>query len=344
MPKLKLTTWNVQWMNRFFETSPKGSTKIKANADEVSNRVAGVIAHIKPDILGIQEGPSSKARMKSFVRKYLNDEFDVYSVESGTQSNHALVRKGIGINVRQLPQSHKVYEYLSRRVGFYTWTEVEKKRSRKIPRKPVVLSLSTPSKPNEKVELMVFHTKSKISDLRKADQWKNRDVKAIVDALESRQQLSGELAAIRRYLTHAVLSQRVEGCILMGDLNDGPNRDIFEAEFLLTNIVDELRGGFHREEALMHHALERKWLDPDYALSYTADFKDPTQDDKLVKVLLDHIMVTTSIRHGGAAFRIRTRDGKIEHEAFEAQVKNSGNRRNERPSDHIPVTTFLHYS
>ena len=346
MATLKLTTWNIQWMNKLFQSSPKGSTRFKDSAtiDQTCNRIASVIQSISPDILGVQEGPSSNDRMSAFVKAYLASAYDVYSVPCGTQSNHALVKKSIPIGIKQLPLSHKAYRYLARNVEFYTWTEVKKQTSKKIPRKPVVLSLTAPNRPSERVELMIVHSKSKISKLRNRKQWESRDVNAIIDALLSRQRLSGELAAIRRYLTHAVLSKRAQGCILVGDLNDGPNRDIFEEKFLLSNIVDELRGGFHREAALMHHALSCEWLDSDYAKAYTATFKDPTQDNKLVRVLLDHIMVSTSVIHGDAPFKVAATDGLIEHDVFEKNLKKSDGKRHERPSDHIPVTTTLRYS
>ena len=345
MPTLKLTTWNIEWMNKLFQTKPKGSTKFKtpATIDETCKRIVGVIDEIAPDILGVQEGPSAKGRMTRFVKDYLGNGYDIYFVPSGSQSNYALVKKGIPIGVKQLPLSHKIYDYLSRDVAFYTWTEVKKETSKNIPRRPVVLSLTAPGKPSEKVELMIFHTKSKISKLRNRKQWDNRDMPAIVDALLSRQRLSGELHTIRRYLTHAVLSKRAEGCILIGDLNEGPNRDIFEEKFLLTNIVDELRGGFHREEALMHHALTRDWLDPDYAKAWTAEFEDATQGGKTVQILLDHIMASASVIHGKAPFRISSKDGIIEHDAFKKHLKKMDGKRHERPSDHIPVTTKLRY-
>ena len=346
MATLKLTTWNIEWMNKLFQTNPSGSTKFKTapTINETCARIAGVISDISPDILGIQEGPSSKARMKAFVKKYLDDRFDVYSIPSGIQSNHALVKKGIAIDVRQLPLSHNIYEYLTRNVEFYTWTQIQRATSKRIPRKPVVLSLTAPSRPSEQIELMVFHTKSKFSKLRDSKLWEVRDIDAIVDALLTRQRLSSELAAIRRYLTHAIRSKRVVGCILVGDLNDGPNRDIFEDKFLLTNIVDELRGGFHREDSLMHHALTSDWLDPDHAKAYSAEFEDPMQGDRVVKVLLDHIIVSTSVKYGDAPFKVAPQDGLIEHDVFEKYLKNSGKKRHERPSDHVPVTTKLHYS
>lgn len=342
MARFKLTTWNIEWMNKLFETSGvrfKSSQSVK----DTCERIAAVFADLNADIVGVQEGPSKKAKMKLFVQNYLNNDYDIFYIPSGSQSNYALVKRGFPLRVRQLPLNHKIYEYLSRDVEFYTWTEVKKESSKKIPRRPVVLSLSKPEAPDETVELMVFHTKSKISKLRSRRQWEERDVEAIVDALRSRQRLSGELAAVRRYLSHAILSQRTKGCIVIGDLNEGPNRDIFEEKFLLTNIVDELRGGFHREEALMHHVLRRNWLDPDMAQAYTAEFPDPTRDMKITKTLLDHILVSTSVKHGPSPIRVEEESGLIEHEVFERYVKNSGRKRAERPSDHRPVSAFFRY-
>jgi len=344
MPEIKLTTWNIKWMNKLFV---KDAAKFAAGPKITQRleRIAAVIKDIDPDILGVEEGPKHKKQLKHFVRHHLDSAYDVFTVSSGAQSNHALVRKGIDLTVKQRRETHKIYEYLSRNVEYYTWTEVSKQSSKKIPRKPLVLTLSTKSAPGKVVELMVFHTKSKISDLRSRKQWEERSKKenipAIVDALESRQQLSGELAAIRRYLTHAILSKRAVGCILVGDLNDGPHRDIFEEKFLITNIVDELRGGFHREEALMHHALKRKWLDPDYKLSYTAKFSDPTRDGKTVEVMLDHIMVSSDIMHGNSPIKLVKSSGTIEHDIFEAH---GGDKRSTEPSDHRPVSARFKFT
>lgn len=328
-------------MNRLFVTD-KTTYRPGAAKQETRERIAAVFNDLEADIIAVQEGPKHKRQMAKFSKDYLDDGFDIYHIYSGTQNNCVLVRKGFEVGVKQFTERHKVYEYLSRGVDYYTWTNVEKENSKKIPRKPVVLSL-TPPDSDGTVELMAFHTKSKISKLRSKKQWEERDLEAIVSALESRQRLSGELVAVRNYLTHAILSQRTKGCILVGDLNEGPNRDIFEQKFLITNIVDELRGGFHREEALMHHALSREWLDPSRAKAYTAEFNDATQDGKKVKVLLDHIMVTSGIKGTKAPIRLVKGSGFIEHEVFERHVKNSGNARDERPSDHIPVSAKFRY-
>ncbi len=89
----------------------------------------------------------------------------------------------------------------------------------------------------------------------------------------------------------------------------------------------------------MHHALPQEAIQPGRKLAYTAKFSDPTRDGKVVKVLLDHIMVTTGIRHGGAPLRLVSNSGKIEHEVFDSWVSGS-----KKPSDHRPVSAKFKYS
>jgi hypothetical protein len=140
---------------------------------------------------------------------------------------------------------------------------------------------------------------------------------------------------LRRYVTHGILSRRTCGMMLLGDFNDGPKRDVFEEHFLIHNIIDEFRASFRREAALLHHALPRQQLVG--AKASTARFRDPTQD---TRVMLDHILVTTGISTGDAGMRVLAADGRIEHEIFDRQVQGRANGRQQRPSDHRPVSIF----
>ena len=346
MSTLKIASFNIEWMVNLFrpneaafwpaESKSTGLGRKPNNVPLVCERIAGTIRAVDPDILGIQEGPPLQEQLALFVRNYLDDAYDVYSMPDGRQSNHALVRKSLPLKITQVPSSHAIYRHLERKVEYYTWGEIKKARMEKFTRKPVVLQLDTP---DGAIEIMVFHTKSKISKLKNRNQWITREKDAVLDALRSRQKLSAEMAAVRRYLSHAILSKRATGIILMGDLNDGPLRDIFEEQFLIHSIVDELRGGFHREAALMHHtisALEDKNC-------YTAKFPDPTRDGKIVTVLLDHIMATTGIITGKGALRLRKGSGKIEHDAYDEHTTNNGRNGDDRPSDHRPVSAIFHY-
>jgi hypothetical protein len=348
MATLKIASFNVEWMVNLFksrqakfwpkESKSRGLGRKPKDVPLVCGRIAGVINDMKADIIGIVEGPPLKSQLELFVRKYLNNDYKVFSMPDGLQSNHALVRKNLPLKVEQIPSSHAIYKHLSRKVEYYTWGEVKKARLDKFTRKPVVLKIT---KGRASIEVMVFHTKSKIAKLKNVKQWTSRDKSAIVDALRSRQKLSAEMAAVRRYLTHSILSKRSKGCILMGDLNDGPNRDVFEQQFLIHNIVDELRGGFHREVALMHHALPQSLLNSKDA--YTAKFKDPTQNKKIVKVMLDHILVTSSLLNGEVPLQLAPTKGKIEHKVYEKYLKGTGKNADDRPSDHRPVSAIFKY-
>lgn len=343
MPKIKVASFNVEWMVNLFkpnkaefwpdESKSKGLGRKPKNVPAVCEKLAGVIRAVDPDILGILEGPPLKEQMALFAKQYLNDQYEVFSMPDGAQSIHALVRKGLGLSVNHVPSNHAIYKHLERKLEYYTWGEVKKARLEKFTRKPVVLQVD---KEEKKVEIMVFHTKSKISRLKKKEDWTLRRKPLIVDALRSRQKLSAEMTAVRRYLSHAILSKRATGCILMGDLNDGPHRDVFEELFLIHNIVDELRGGFHREAALMHHALPQELLIS--KAGYTAEFPDPTQDGKITRVLLDHILVSDALLSGTGPLQLIKDSGKIEHDAYEQYVTGSGKKADDRPSDHRPVS------
>jgi hypothetical protein len=100
-----------------------------------------------------------------------------------------------------------------------------------------------------------------------------------------------------------------------------------------------LTGGTGRdngEPALMHHALPFKELDNEEGRGFTAEFNEPTEKDKLVKVLLDHILVATLILDGDAPLHLVKNSGRIEHEAYKAEL--AGREAHERPSDHRPVS------
>ena len=347
MAVLKIANLNAEWMVNFFkpntdefwpkESKTPGLGSKPKDVQQVCTRLAGVIKDLDADIIGIEEGPPEKKQMEAFVNKFLGGKYKVCSMPDGRQSNHALVRKGIsGLTVKQMPGTHPIYSHLGKKVEYFKWGDLKKEKLQlnKFTRKPVVLRIS---KNNKSVEIFIFHTKSKISKLKTKKQYTQRDREAMIDALRSRQKLSAEMAAVRRYISHAILSKRTNGVIVIGDLNDGPHRDVFERHFLIHNIIDELRGGFEREMALMHHALRQEFLEGTQA--FTAEFKDPTQDGKRVKVMLDHILVTSSVQSGKKSpIKLIKNSGEIEHDAYENHLKNTGRKRDERPSDHRPVS------
>ena len=72
---------------------------------------------------------------------------------------------------------------------------------------------------------------------------------------------------------------------------------------------------------------------PEPAL-FTARFDDYVDDVRDRPLLLDHILVSPSLRH-------KITDQGIAHDIFESEVDGDGAQRIERPSDHRPVWVDL---
>jgi endonuclease/exonuclease/phosphatase family metal-dependent hydrolase len=347
MPReIKIATFNVEWMvNLFKPKKPDLLTRQNKHTaglgskpkdpQGVANRLAGVIRAVDPDILGICEGPPLKSQMQRFVKEKLGNDYTVYSMEDGSQSVHALVHKRLrrGIKVSQLPKTDKVYERLRAVRTFYKFGNVRDPQKGRFTRLPVILRVERKGKTTE---IMVVHTKSKISDLKKASQWEKKDKNAVLSAILSRQKLSVEMNVIRKYIAYRLYSENAEGVIVMGDMNDGVTRDIVDETYLLHSIVHELRGAFQHELALMRHILSGRQLQRRRD-TWTVEFKDPAAGGKNVRVLLDHMIFSPACYDGGKLCFVKD-SGRVEHQAYDRHVTKKGDSRDERPSDHKPLS------
>ena len=345
--EIKIATFNVEWMVNLFKpgkpnllvraatgkkTNPGGRPK---DPQGVADRIAAVIKAVDADVLGICEGPPLKAQLQRFVKDKLGDDYTVYSMPDGVQSVHALVHKRLNgaIKITQLPESDKVYERLSRARAFYKFGNVRDELKGRFTRLPVILRLDRRGKTTE---IMIVHTKSKFSALKSPTQWTKKDRTAIIDAIYARQKLSVEMNIIRKYIAHRLHSRQVEAVIVLGDMNDGVTRDIIDENYLLHSIVHELRGAFQHELALMRHVLDGKQLQKK-SYAWTVEFKDAAQGGKNTRVLLDHMIFSPACLDGGKV-RFVKGSGRVEHAAFNAQITKRGNKRDERPSDHVPLS------
>jgi hypothetical protein len=344
--ELKIATFNVEWMvNLFKNNRPELATRQNKKApglgdkpkdpQGVADRIAGVIRDVDADILGICEGPPLRAQMQAFVREKLDDDYRVFSMEDGVQSVHVLVHRRLnrGITIGQLPRSDKVFERLRRARPYYRFGNVREAQTTRFTRLPVVLRLTRRGKTTE---LMAMHTKSKISDLKKAIDWEKKTKNAVISAINSRQKLSIEMDVIRKYIAHRLYSELADAVIVMGDLNDGISRDIVDDTYLLHSIVHELRGAFHHEIALMRHVLTPEQLQKK-SEAWTVQFNDPARRGRPTRVLLDHIVFSPKCWDGGRIC-FQQESGKIEHAAYDRHVVNGGKTRDDRPSDHKPLS------
>ena len=344
--EIKIATFNAEWMvNLFKPRKPELLTKQNKNTaglgakpknpQGVADRIAAVIKQVDADIIGICEGPPFKSQMERFVKDKLGDDYTVYSMEDGSQSVHALVHKRLnrGLKIRQLSKRDRVFERMRAARTFYKFGDVTDPAKGRFTRLPVILRLERKGKITE---IMIVHTKSKFSKLRKPSQWEKKDTDAIISAVLARQKLSIEMNVIRKYIAYRLYSRKAEGVVVMGDMNDGVTRDIVDESYLLHSIVHELRGAFHHELALMRHVLNSKQLQRK-GYAWTVEFEDPAAGGKNTRVLLDHIIFSPACHAGGKIGYIKD-SGHIEHRAFNRHVVNKGRSRDDRPSDHVPVS------
>jgi hypothetical protein len=168
--------------------------------------------------------------------------------------------------------------------------------------------------------------------------WENEATRQqyVVAALKNRRRISSEGMHVRTYLD-AKLAEDVETpIIVLGDLNDGPGLDYFEEYYLSHNVTDILIGSAFQPEWLFVHAQHD--LPP--AERYTAVFDDFVTGEKNKQVLLDHILLSPGLGHG--ALKKVPDSGRVRHAAeYDAEVANNGVNREDRPSDHRPVSVQL---
>lgn len=342
MSTLRIATYNIEWMNNLFlkgeaklRTEPaKGMGRFPTNPRGVAERIAGVIKDLDAHIIGVQEGPSKLSQMQFFSDEFLDGRYLASGIEAGSQSIYALVRKDCPIKATPYDSSSVYYKRLLKPVQFQPWGEVNNAKKYKMARPPALVRLAgeDDSKP---IHLVVAHTKSQFTSGFTKAKFEAREPVAMREAILSRQKLSADVAALRRHITNVILErQNASGVIVMGDLNDGFTRSVFEQEFLMQSLVDELRGSFRRQSALLDHVLDESQLRKKEA--FTVEFRSPEKRG-ITRELIDHILVTPALRDPAFWLQLQPGSATIAHEISKAHTSGTGAKADERPSDHIPV-------
>lgn len=343
MSTLRLSTYNVEWMNNLFvpgqpklRTSP-GSAMGRNPSDPraVAEKIAAVINDLNAHIIGIQEGPSRLAQMQFFVDEFLEGKYVASGIESGSQSIYALVRKDCPIKATAYEKSDVYYKRLLKPVVFQPWGAFNSTKPYQMARPPALLRL-TQEGGSDPVHLIVAHTKSQFTKAFTKKAFEAREPKAMKEAIFARQKLSADVAAYRRHVTNAILEKRnASGVILVGDLNDGFGRSVFETEFLMQSLVDELRGSFRRQSALLDHAMTEAQLR--HKEAFTVEFRSPEKKG-ITRELIDHILVTPALNESKFWLRLKKGKTRIEHAISKNYTDGTGAKADDRPSDHFPVT------
>ena len=344
---MKIVSWNIEWMNNWFvgygsvafkelyepRDSPQDAI---ADVDALCRRVAQVVEDLAADILCVQEGPSDPREMELFVSTYLRDQaggsrYRIFGGhDGGAQKAYILVRRDGPVTNPREPD-----DGLTRSLAEEWDSDVDGDATLQpyhFTRRPVVVDCDYGG---QTVRVVTLHLKSKYVH-RGADLWNRpaRRLEFIREALKHRRRISAESMRVRQYLNDLLEVQPHLPIVVTGDCNDGPGADYFEKRYLTHNVTDILLGStyypaFQFEHAFIHR-LPR-------AQRYTAIFDDFVTGEQGKLLVLDHILVSPSLKSSGGA-TIGLLNGGIGHQEFERAIdEGAASERQKFPSDHRPA-------
>ncbi len=336
---MKVTTFNIEWMNDFFypnEARLKNSHKQSMYSGPaikdvavLCSRIQGTIREIDPDILGVVEGPKLPSQMEKFVQEYLKDQsgnaiYDVVASPSErNQRQYLLVKNGASTAVGTLYDEDR-YVNMTKSWKFYPWgaCKPEEEKQHSFNRKPLVAELEFEG---HKLRIILVHIKSKHIGLNRAD----KDY--VKESILARQKITSEIKKVRDYLDDVLTEEMTRSIVVMGDMNDGPGRDRFEAEFMLQNLADVIQGTLLRPDLNVYHVLENLQTD-----AFSLEFEE---DGMKRRELIDHILMAPGMFTGMAELTYKKGSGRVEHEAWQNHLGGDPDHvRDDRPSDHRPVS------
>jgi len=348
MPTLRIASANLEWMNYWF-TNDSDPVDWKPtfiqdgqsnNTAKTAQRAANMIRAIDPDILGVQEGPSREGELALFIKDYLADAagqplYQFFLSDSGGQQRVALLYKPGSVASASLAPHPSITNLID------PWEadvdgDMLLEHDYRFTRNPLVVDVMLGS---HALQVIVVHTKSSFVN-NGSSMWLNLATRQeyVVAALKARRRNGTEGMRIREYLDSRLAATASVDFVVLGDLNDGPGLDYFEKRYLAHNVTDIILGSAYQPEWMLTHAQH----DVPVADRYTAVFDDFVESVPNKKLLLDHILLSPGLVAGSGLRRVAG-SGRVHHAEYQAQVSAGGTRRDNRPSDHRPVSVQLHY-
>ncbi len=341
----------------------------KSDARKRVSAVSSFIQNLQSDILFLCEAPQGQDEMEEFVKKHVT-EFDLitrsggesYETE-GRQWQWFLVRKSLADQIAPslLPiptwrafaaaqdasitedGQWKVATPRLKTVGGVKDVPVSSRVSHSFFREPQILRFSFGGAQHE---IIGTHLKSKFTggsprqrkDGETFDEYLGSSKKIreyIAKSHEARVKLSSEALAIRAYIDRRFAQEADPSIFVLGDLNDGPGKELMEREYLLHDLISNLQGEVFFARQFLNHAL----FDQPANLRWTAKFKDKLDPDRDEHILLDHILFTQALtRSGTSPLQVHAGAGRVEHLLYEEGISAFGHN---MLSDHRPVSVGI---
>lgn len=346
MPNMSVATINGEWMNDWF-TPDATDAEFKptftrdgqdCDTDATASRLAGLIDAVDADAVALVEAPSRSAELRLFVDNYLTTNgaasYRFILGDSGGSQKLALLFKPAAVAFELTPSTDLpllLEPWAADVDGDAVLDEY------RFTRTPLACRIQIAG---VRLELIVAHLKSNFINQGR-EQWEDpaRRPDFIKAALRNRRRIANEAMRIRRYLEQRLDTDPDAAIVVLGDLNDGPGQDYFEELYLAHNVTDILVGSTFRPERLFNHAQ----ADVAEADRYSAVFDDFVTQEPDKHLLLDHILLSPALGTAGTALAKVPGSGRIQHDAWAAQLDGDGTRRDQRATDHRPATVTLTY-
>lgn len=298
---MRIATYNVEWFSYLFDDEDElvmdRSWSGRHDVEKVQqiNALGAVFKAIDADAIMIIEAPSttktrkSKRALKNFARHFnLRQTASITGYRNDTQQEIALMYDPSVMDV-----SHAPMKPSKRAPAFNTAFILGKGDDAQKPvtfSKPPLELVVNPRGPGPNLRLIGVHAKSKAPHGAK-----NPEHATKISLTNRRKQLTQCLWIRRRVEQHL---RKNDHLIVMGDFNDGPGLDEFEAEFGHSGI--EIVLGTTRK-------LEKRLYDPHAAQALSRPFAvQPTtsrfydhRTNTYLNALLDYIMISKNLRDIG---------------------------------------------
>lgn len=202
-----------------------------------------------------------------------------------------------------------------------------------------------------RVEIIGVHLKSKFVNQRDPNKrWQKpasgspADIRAsieastgfMVEAVRARAKLTTEVFDVRNYIERRFVQEASPAIFVVGDVNDGPGKELIETWFMLHDLIGNLQGDVFFARRFLNHAL----FDTEDRLRWSVFFKDAVDPRRNPHILLDHILFTQRMSGGGAVpLRVLPGAGRVEHDIHERVA--SLLPRGITTSDHRPVSVTV---
>ena len=176
----------------------------------------------------------------------------------------------------------------------------------------------------QRVEFIGLHLKSKFTGTsvprRGADEsdeayYGRADVcQYMAAATVARSKLSSEASDVRAYIDRRFEQEPLPAIFVLGDLNDGPGKELLEQEYMLHDLIGNLQGDVFFARRFLNHAL----FDLPQHLRWSVHFKDDLDPSRDPRILLDHILFTEALsRRGVGHLLVPPQAGLVEHEVHD---------------------------